>query len=146
MDVKSRIDSTNKSRSLRDLLKEHVKDEFKDKLENIKFKSAHYEIKKSGVVDKTEMDRLKQHLESANTDQSAICFLENRGDSVGHVVSMYNYDANDDAFAYKDSMEQANTKIMFQNKQYHKKLLLRGEREHTRIAAAWTFEAHYYDS
>lgn len=144
MNVKSRIDSNNKSRSLRDLLKDHIKDEFKDKLDNIKFELQRYEIKQNEICNDVELNRLKTHLKSVpDTHGSAICFLENPGKSVGHAVSMYNYDADEDAFAYKDSSEQANKLTQTGNEKRYKELLLH-KREHSRIARAWTLEAHYW--
>ena len=146
MDVKSRIDSNDKSRSLRDLLKDHIKDEFKDKLDNIKFELQRYEIKQNGICNQIELNKLKTHLINVpDTHGSAICFLENPGKSVGHAVSMYGYNAVEDAFAYKDSSEQANKLTKMGNKKRYKELLLQ-KHEHSRIAAAWTLEAHYYQT
>ena len=146
MDVKSRIDSNDESRSLRDLLKDHIKDKMKDELKNIKFELQRYEINKNGICNDIELQKLKTHLESVpDTHGSAICFLETPGESVGHAVSMYNYHAVEDAFAYKDSSEQANKLLPTKNQQTknYQELFLR-KHQHNRIVTAWTLEAHHY--
>ena len=141
MDVKSKIDSNDEARSLRDLLKDHIKDEFKDKLDNIKFGFRRYEIKQNGISNAIELNNLKNYFISPETEGCAICFLETPGDSIGHAVLMYGYNAVWDVFLYKDSSEQANK--LSKNKQTYRELSLQTN-QHNRIVTAWTVKAHYW--
>ena len=136
MDVKSRIDSNDESRSLRDLLKDHIKCEFKDKLDNIKFDFHRYEVQQNGICNVIELNRLKEHLSALDSHGSAICHLENPGRSVGYAVSLYDYYALEDAFAYKLG-------DLFSSKNKQCERLILGKNQHCQIVTAWTLKAHY---
>ena len=143
--MKNKIVSDDESISLAELLNDYVKESFC--IDKINFKLECFNLQHNEKFNFKELTKLAEHLRSKTSHKSAVGILYSQPNDeeseVGHAISMYDYDAKNKTFYYKDSSVKAYKFFESETAQPPSKGLPLKIQDCTILEKAWTFKAEY---